>query len=50
MRRTNIRWKPTELTGVRHGKRTRKRERIVIEPGVSFERYEYEQAMKGWNP
>lgn len=46
--RSNIRWKPAG-TAVRNGKRIKVRERIVIEPGVSFERWEYEQAMRFWS-
>jgi hypothetical protein len=40
---------PKTITTFRHGKRIDRRERVVIEPGVRFERWEYEQAMRGWN-
>ena len=46
-RKSNIRWKPAG-TAVRNGKRVKVRDRIVIELGVSFERWEYEQAMRNW--
>ena len=45
--RSNIRWKPAGIA-VRNGKRVKCRERTVIEKGVSFERYEYNEAMRGW--
>lgn len=45
--RSNIRWKPAG-TGTRNGKRVKRRDRTYIDLGVSFERYEYTQAMRGW--
>jgi hypothetical protein len=45
--RSNIRWKPVPNC-IKHGKPMKRRDRVVIEKGVSFERWEYEQAMRFW--